>query len=95
MHDIGTGDGIVVAGPEHHGQSDLPLLPSYEATAYSIRTAALWGLRMRSRLMHDGQSLTVLDAILRHQGEAADARSRFQALAPAEREQVLSFLRSL
>lgn len=67
MHDIGTGDGIVVAGPEHHGQSDLPLLPSYEATAYSIRTAALWGLRMRSRLMHDGQSVTVLDAILRHQ----------------------------
>lgn len=85
----------MVAGPEHHGQSDLPLLPSYEATAYSIRTAALWGLRMRSRLMHDGQSVTVLDAILRHQGEAADARSRFQALAPADREQVLTFLRSL
>jgi CxxC motif-containing protein (DUF1111 family) len=95
MHDVGTGDGIVLAGPEHHGRSDLQLLPSYEATAYSIRTAALWGLRMRSRLMHDGQSVTVLDAILRHQGEAADARSRFQALAPADREQVLTFLRSL
>src|SRR4029450_6946400 len=52
MHDVGTGDGIVLAGPEHHGRSDLQLLPSYEATAYSIRTAALWGLRMRSRLMH-------------------------------------------
>jgi CxxC motif-containing protein (DUF1111 family) len=95
MHNIGTGDGIVLAGAEHHGRSDLPLLPSYEATAYSIRTAALWGLRMRSRLMHDGQSVTVLDAILRHQGEAAGARSRFQALAPADREQVLTFLRSL
>src|ERR1044072_848523 len=42
LHDIGTGDGIV----ETNG----------EMTRNMMRTAPLWGLRTRDRLMHDGGS---------------------------------------
>jgi len=42
LHDIKTGDGIVQAGPQD--------------TANKLRTAPLWGLRMRPRFMHDHQS---------------------------------------
>jgi len=45
--------------------------------------------------MHDGQSLTLRDAILRHGGEAADSQSRFADLGEQEKEQLLAFLRSL
>jgi CxxC motif-containing protein (DUF1111 family) len=66
-----------------------------EPTARRIRTAPLWGVRTRARLMHDGSSLTLADAILRHGGEASDARRRFQCLSAGEREELLIFLRSL
>jgi CxxC motif-containing protein (DUF1111 family) len=57
MHDIGTGDGIVQTWPQD--------------TANELRTAALWGLRMRPRYMQDLRSLTPTEAIERHAGEAA------------------------
>ena len=60
LHDIKTGDGIVQAGPQD--------------TANKLRTAPLWGLRMRPRFMHDLQSLTLENAIERHKGEAEDVR---------------------
>ena len=46
LHDVGTGDGI-------------PFLPTPEfaSTASQIRTAPLWALRTRNRLMHDGSEL--------------------------------------
>jgi CxxC motif-containing protein (DUF1111 family) len=95
LHDVGTGDGIVLAVFEHHGWSYMHMQPKYELTAPRLRTAPLWGVRTRSRLMHDGQSLTLRDAILRHGGEAADSQSRFADLAEQEKEQLLVFLRSL
>jgi hypothetical protein len=60
LHNIGTGDGI-------------PFLPTpeYAFTAPLIRTAPLWALRTRNRLMHDGLSFTLQDAIQRHAGHAA------------------------
>jgi len=45
--------------------------------------------------MHDGQSLTLRDAILRHGGEASDSQSRFADLGEQEKEQLLAFLHSL
>ena len=66
LHDIGTGDGIVQNGGA--------------TTRNKIRTAPLWGLRTRTRLMHDGQSLTIRDAILRH--SATRPRRRSPASAP-------------
>ena len=60
-----------------------------------IKTAPLWGLRLRSRLMHDGTSVELGDAIRRHKGEAATATERFSRLNPAEQKALLAFLQSL
>ena len=65
------------------------------STAGKIRTAPLWGLRTRGRLMHDGLSLTFADAIQRHRGEAWYSYLRFRAMSSLHREQLLTFLRSL
>jgi CxxC motif-containing protein (DUF1111 family) len=81
LHDIGTGDGIVQVGPQD--------------TANKLRTAPLWGLRTKSRFMHDLGSLSPTDAILRHEGEAREPARHFRELRPEEREALLTFLRSL
>jgi CxxC motif-containing protein (DUF1111 family) len=81
LHDIDTGDGIVQAGPAD--------------TANKLRTAALWGLRMRPRYMHDLKSLSFENAIERHKGEAEHVARRFNDLSPTEKQQVLTFLNSL
>ena len=95
MHDVGTGDGIVLAVPEHHGPQFVGMQETFAASANKVRTAPLWGLRTRSRLMHDGLSYTLREAIGRHQGEARGARTAFDALPPESQEHVLAFLRSL
>jgi CxxC motif-containing protein (DUF1111 family) len=82
MHDIGTGDGIVQT-------ANLP------ETANKLRTAPLWGLRMRPRFMHDLKSLSLENAIERHKGEAERVERHFDELSPAEKQQLLTFLRSL
>jgi CxxC motif-containing protein (DUF1111 family) len=81
LHDIGTGDGIVQGGPQD--------------TRLKLRTAALWGLRMRPRFMHDLRSLSLESAIERHKGEADLASDQFFRLSPAERQQIFTFLNSL
>ena len=60
-----------------------------------IRTAPLWGLRTHSRLMHDGESVRLRDAIARHKGEAEEVTEKFHRLTPAEKKDLLSFLNSL
>jgi CxxC motif-containing protein (DUF1111 family) len=84
LHNIGTGDGIPV----------LPL-PEYASTANQIRTAPLWALRTRNRLMHDGLSFTKQDAIQRHAGQAASVTRSYNALSAAQKTQLLAFLDSL
>jgi len=81
LHDVGTGDGIVQNG----GQP----------TANLLRTAPLWGLHVRSRLMHDLRSLTYDDAISRHQGEARGAVSRYRSLSSDDKQRLYTFLGSL
>ena len=81
MHDIETGDGIVQTGPQD--------------TANKLRTAPLWGLRMRPRYMHDLRSLTLKNAIERHQGEAEHVTREFRELSEAQKQQLISFLESL
>ena len=84
MHNIGTGDGI-------------PIQPTdqYAGTANQIRTAPLWGLRTRNRLMHDGLSFTRQDAILRHAGQAGAVTRRYRALTSAQQQSLMAFLNSL
>ena len=81
LHDIGTGDGIVQAGPAD--------------TANKLRTVPLWGLHIKSRFMHDLDSLTLDAAIRRHKGEAGHVTERYRALSAAQAQQLLTFLRSL
>ncbi len=84
LHDIGTGDGI-------------PVQPTsdYAATANKMRTAPLWGLRTRNRLMHDGLSYTVDDAVNRHSGQATAVKGRYLGLSPTDKGTLLAFLKSL
>ncbi|HYL09587.1 MAG TPA: di-heme oxidoredictase family protein [Candidatus Acidoferrales bacterium] len=101
LHNIGTGDGIVQSMTEHYGKKMYSItwknlsIPEFGNTANKMRTAPLWGLRLHSRLMHDGASLTFTDAILRHRGEAAHVTKEFKRLRPAEKAALLEFLRSL
>ena len=81
LHDIGTGDGIVQGGPPD--------------TANKLRTVPLWGLRTKSRFMHDLRSFSTESAILRHRGEAQDSSEGFRELSPKEQQQLLLFLKSL
>jgi hypothetical protein len=50
-----------------------------------------WGLRMKARYMHDLGSLTLLDAVQRHKGEATQVEHSFRNLT-ATQQQVLAFL---
>jgi CxxC motif-containing protein (DUF1111 family) len=101
LHNVGTGDGFVVAMLEHYGKRMYQTnwknfsISEYHNSANKIRTAPLWGVRLHSRLMHDGSSVTLLDAILRHGGEAAHITEKFKGLKPGEKEALLQFLRSL
>jgi CxxC motif-containing protein (DUF1111 family) len=66
-----------------------------QTAANKVRTAPLWGVRTHSRLMHDGASLTLTNAIHRHEGEARRATERFSRLKPEQKEALLTFLKSL
>lgn len=81
LHNIGTGDGIVQNG----GQG----------TANQMRTAALWGIRGRNRLMHDGLTVTVFDSIQRHAGQATAARLNFNSLSNSAKSDLIDFVLSL
>jgi CxxC motif-containing protein (DUF1111 family) len=79
LHDIGTGDGISQA----------------VATGDEMRTPALWGLRLRRPLLHDGSASTIEEAVGRHRREAELAQRGFVQLSDADRAALLAFLRSL
>jgi len=81
LHNVGTGDGIVQNGPQD--------------TANKMRTSPLWGLRTKSRLMHDLLSVTRNDAILRHGGEAQFVTNSYRALSTAQKNRLMAFLNSL
>lgn len=77
------------------GEKNPDLLRDTLCARNKLRTAPLWGLRLRSRLMHDGASVRLEDAIVRHKGEAAAVAERFSKLAPADQKALLAFLQSL
>jgi CxxC motif-containing protein (DUF1111 family) len=79
LHDIGTGDGIEQAA----------------AAAEEIRTPALWGLRFRKPLLHDGTAATTEHAIGRHEGESARVIEKYKSLTREDRARLLEFLKSL
>ncbi len=85
LHDLGPG----LAGS----------FPEGSALPAEWRTAPLWGLgagvRRGDRFLHDARAATVDEAIRWHDGEAADARRRYLALAPDETARLLAYLEGL
>jgi len=81
LHDVGTGDGIVQNGGA--------------ATRTKLRTPPLWGLRTRSRFMHDLFNTTRFNAIQRHTNEAEPVIQNFLNLSTTQQNQILTFLNSL
>lgn len=86
IHDMGAeGDGIV----------DGPVSETEHMTR------ALWGLRHRTAMMHDGDALggtfkqNVIAAINLHDGEGAASRVNFNALSGPEQDSLVGFLGSL
>ena len=79
LHDVGTGDGIEQA----------------DAQTYEIRTPALWGLRYRKPLLHDGSAATADEAVRRHNVEAGSVMENYRRISEEERRQLLAFLDAL
>jgi CxxC motif-containing protein (DUF1111 family) len=80
LHDMGSlGDGIEQG----------------TAKGREMRTAPLWGLRVRPAFLHDGRVTTVKGAIEAHDGEARISKQRFQSLSPQEQEALLAYLGSI
>jgi CxxC motif-containing protein (DUF1111 family) len=65
------------------------------------RTAPLWGMGYRMSLehfptfLHDGRARSAEEAILWHDGEAANARARFEQLPAPQRKAFLHWLETL
>jgi CxxC motif-containing protein (DUF1111 family) len=66
------------------------------------RTTPLWGLGLAPGvqggdiyLMHDGRAHSIQDAITMHGGEAAAAAGRFAALSASDKNNLITFLKSL
>lgn len=59
------------------------------------RTPPLWGVRDSAPYLHDGRADTLEQAIALHGGAGAKSAQKFFALKPAERLQLLTFLKSL
>lgn len=80
LHDMGSlGDGIT----------------SGAAGPKQMRTAPLWGVRAKSRFLHDGRAETIQDAIGLHDGQGAAARDAFDRLSGPQQQQVLDFLKTI
>jgi hypothetical protein len=75
--------------------------PSYHEREYNgtyrteFLTTPLWGVGSTAPYGHDGRSINLTQAILRHGGEAQSARDNFAALGESEKDALLAFLNSL
>jgi CxxC motif-containing protein (DUF1111 family) len=80
LHDMGSlGDGIT----------------SGDAGPTMIRTAPLWGVRAKSRLLHDGRAVDLATAISLHDGQGKAASQAFGALSASDSTDLLNFLGSI
>ncbi len=93
--------GVRVQAVPHEGNrrglSDVPGLD--QKTINMIRTAPLWGLRVRPQLLHDGSALTLDEAIRRHEVKSktgdVDLPGNYENLTDEQKKQLKAFLNSL
>jgi CxxC motif-containing protein (DUF1111 family) len=84
IHDMGSlGDQIGVNAGETLAQTR------------QMRTAPLWGIRFRNKLLHDGRVSDVASAIRAHDGQGAAAAAAFNTLNGAQQSNLVAFVRSL
>jgi mono/diheme cytochrome c family protein len=75
--------------------------PGYHEREYDgtmrreFMTTPLWGVGSSAPYGHDGRSISLVEAILRHGGEAQAAREAFESLPRARQQDVIAFLNSL
>ncbi len=75
--------------------------PDFLASGNEWRTPPLWGIGLvqtvngHTNFLHDGRARSLLEAVLWHGGEAANARDRVRRFSAAERAALLAFLQSL
>lgn len=80
LHDMGSlGDGIT----------------SGVASPGMMRTVPLWGVRARSRFLHDGRAATLTEAITLHAGQGAAAAAAFQGLSATQQQDIIDFLNTI
>jgi CxxC motif-containing protein (DUF1111 family) len=80
LHDMGgLGDGIV----------------SGSAGATMIRTAPLWGARVRTSFLHDGRASDIATAISMHDGQGKAAAQAFGRLSSRDKRSLLQYINSL
>jgi CxxC motif-containing protein (DUF1111 family) len=60
-----------------------------------MRTAPLWGLHLRTLLLHDGRTSDLATAISAHDGQGAAAASAFNNLSSGDKADLMTFLKSL
>jgi CxxC motif-containing protein (DUF1111 family) len=60
-----------------------------------MMTEPLWGIGTTAPYGHDGRSMNIEEAILRHGGEALASRNSFASLASDDRRKILEFLQTL
>jgi CxxC motif-containing protein (DUF1111 family) len=70
-----------------------------QRTINMMRTAPLWGLRVRPQLLHDGSALTLDDAIRKHKVKSksgdVELPGNFEKLTDEQKRQLRAFLNSL
>ena len=79
LHDIETGNSVAQSG----------------AGPFEVKTPPLWGIRVRTGMLHDRSAASIPEAIHRHRGEARKVRERFDDLPDRTRDDIIAFLKSL
>lgn len=65
------------------------------AATRRMRTAPLWGLHSRNKLLHDGRTTDRGAAILAHDGQGAASSSAYAALSASSKSDLLAYLNTL
>ncbi len=75
--------------------------PDFDASGNEWRTAPLWGVGLIEKVnypgyyLHDGRARTITEAIMWHDGEAAQSVTNIKQLSKTDRQALLRFLKSL
>jgi CxxC motif-containing protein (DUF1111 family) len=100
--EIMTREGIARVRARDFGGDRRALSPDVpgldQRTVNMVRTAPLWGLRVRPQLLHDGSALSIDEAIRRHHGQAEEVTMKYVKMAtehPEQARQLIAFLKSL